>query len=212
MENYWAEFLPLMLVFILAVISPGPDFVLIVRQALLYGRRAAFLSAIGIGSALLVHVSYTVLGLGLIIAKSLLLFNIIKWAGIAYLLYLGYKALTSKGGSPSYSPSPVGPHNNQSALQSFIMGFSINLLNPKAVVFFLSIFSTFVALTTPMTIKFSYGLLMSGVAATWFMLLSLFMTTRIVRDLFMRLSKWIDRVSGLIFVALGIRLMFQTPS
>jgi len=211
MQPYWAEFGPLLVVCVLAVISPGPDFALILRQALVQGRRAALLSAAGIGVAMIVHVSYTILGLGLIIAQSLLLFNIIKWAGIAYLLYLGIGALISKDTDaplPAASPNAQA-QDSQNLLKSFLLGFAINLLNPKAVIFFLSIFSSLVAATTPLEIKFTYGLIMASITALWFVLVSLFMTTAPIRRLFMRLTKWISRLSGLVFIGFGLHLIFQ---
>jgi len=209
---YVTEFVPLLLVFILAVISPGSDFALILRQALMRGRRAAIVSALGIGAAMITHVSYTILGLGLIITNSLLLFNIIKWAGVAYLFYLGFKALTAKDITSSLpsSGNPVAS-DNSSPFQSFLLGFAINLLNPKAVVFFLSIFSTLIAPSTPFEIKFTYGLIIASVTALWFVAVGMFMTTPVIRGLFMRLSKWINRASGLAFITLGIRLIWQKP-
>jgi len=205
-----AEFLPLMLVFILAVISPGPDFVLILRQALQHGRRCALLSSAGIGAAMLVHVSYTILGLGLIIAQSLLLFNIVKWAGVAYLFYLGFKAIGQQGVGAASPSSPASLQQSRQHLwKSFLAGFAINLLNPKAVLFFLSIFSTFVAPTTPMEIKFSYGIILASTTMAWFVLVSIFMTSPMTRQAFARLSKWIVPASGIAFIGLGIRLIFQ---
>jgi len=203
---YWAEFLPLMLVFLLAVISPGADFALILRQALIHDRRAAILASFGIGSAILVHVGYTILGLGIIIAQSPLLFTLIKWAGIVYLLYLGVQALTSKTGFSLAFHEQA--HFSQKSLKSFTVGFAINLLNPKAVLFFLSIYSNIVAVTTPLMIKFSYGVIIAMIAIAWFVLVSVFMTTPAIRQSFIRFSKWINRVSGLIFIGLGLRLIF----
>jgi len=223
MNTYLVEFLPLLLVFALALISPGPDFFLTLRQALVHGRRAAIFSSLGIGSAIIFHVSYTILGLGLVIAQSLFLFNLIKWAGVAYLLYLGFKALSSKGSTvPTQQTGSRGSNSKiinsavlsspQPLLKSYLAGLTINLLNPKAVIFFLSIFSSFVATTTPLEIKFTYGFIIASIAASWFIIVSLLMTTSVIRQLFSRISKWIDRASGFVFIALGIRLIFQKPN
>jgi len=211
MQPYWAEFLPLLVVFVLALISPGADFALILRQALVQGRRAALLSSVGIGTAMVVHVSYTILGLGLIIAQSLWLFNTIKWAGVAYLLILGFKALTSKESSSASLPASPSLRQqiSQSALRAFLMGFAINLLNPKAVVFFLSIFSSFIAATTPIEIKFTYGITLTGITVSWFVLVSIFMTTTTIRRLFTHSTRWITRLSGLVFIGFGLNLIFQ---
>jgi len=214
MLPYWSEFIPLMLVFLLALISPGADFILVVRQAVVYGRKAAFATILGIASGLVCHVSYSILGLGLIISQSIFLFNVIKWAGVTYLIFIGCKALTSKG-THALSPSQnltVRQAARQSIRKAFLSGLAVNLLNPKAMLFFLSIFSNLVAPTTPNFLQFGYGFVLIAIAIFWFTGISLVMTTAPVARVFSRLSQWIDRISGLIFIAFGVRLMFQKIS
>ena len=101
MSHYFYELLGLMAVFSIMVVSPGADFALVVRQSIVHGRRSAIITSFGIGTSLLFHISYTVLGLGLIVSKSLYLFGMLKWAGAAYLFYLGVKALRA--------PAPEAP-------------------------------------------------------------------------------------------------------
>lgn len=84
------------LIHLLAVISPGPDFIMITRNSLIYSRRTGIYSAIGLGLGILVHVTYSLVGIGLLISKSILLFNTIKYLGAAYLIYIGYKSITAK--------------------------------------------------------------------------------------------------------------------
>src|SRR5690606_27938552 len=90
--QYVIEFTGLMAVFVILLVAPGADFALIVRQSIVHGRRAAFITSLGIGASLMFHISYTILGIGLIVSQSLFLFSLIKWAGAAYLFYLGIKA------------------------------------------------------------------------------------------------------------------------
>jgi threonine/homoserine/homoserine lactone efflux protein len=94
----------------------------------------------------------------------------------------------------------------QSALKAFSLGFAANALNPKAVFFFLSIFSTVVSLHTPTEVKLGYGVVMATALISWFIGVSLFMTTPKMRAVFSRASKWIDRTSGVVFIALGLKL------
>ena len=94
----------------------------------------------------------------------------------------------------------------QSMLRAFGLGFLANALNPKPVFFFLSIFSTVVSAHTPIAVKFGYGLVMASCLIAWFVGVSLFMTTPKMRAAFGRMSQWIDRASGLVFIALGIKL------
>ncbi len=93
MHPYLFELASLMAIFVFAIVSPGADLAMVIRQSLLHGRREAIITSFGIGAALMMHVTYTVLGLGLIISKSIYLFNIVKWCGVAYLVYIGIKAL-----------------------------------------------------------------------------------------------------------------------
>ena len=90
---YWSEFLTVALIHLLAVASPGPDFAIVVRESVGYGRRAGLFTAFGVGTGILVHVTYSLLGIGLIVSQSIVLFNALKWLAAAYLLYIGIKAL-----------------------------------------------------------------------------------------------------------------------
>src|SRR5437763_12112851 len=92
------EFLALFGVFVLAAIAPGADFASVVRESITFGRRAGIICAIGVGSAIMVHVAYTVTGVGLIIAQSIVVFTIVKWCGAAYLVYLGIRSITACSG------------------------------------------------------------------------------------------------------------------
>lgn len=212
MQTYLFEWSTLMVVFAIAAITPGADFALIVRQALVYGRKNAFATSFGIGMALLFHASYTILGLGVIIAKSLILFNIVKWLGVAYLFYIGVKSIMSHGTTGLKTENKRKSNSKQSIEKAFLSGFAINVLNPKAVFFFISIFSTFVSPFTPMAVKFCYGLTLSSLLIGWFVLVSIFMTTPTVRSLYYRASKWVDRLCGIVFIAFSIRLIFHKAS
>jgi RhtB (resistance to homoserine/threonine) family protein len=208
MSSYLLELASLMAIFSFAIVSPGADLAMVMRQSLVHGRRAAIVTSFGVGASLMFHVTYTILGLGLIISQSIYLFNIVKWCGVAYLIYIGIKAL--RAGKADLSLEAVerreGARSDQSALRAFGLGFLANALNPKAVFFFLSIFSTVVSAHTPIAVKFGYGLVMATCLIAWFVGVSLFMTTPRMRAAFSRASQWIDRTSGLVFIALGIKL------
>ena len=207
MHAYMIELISLMAIFSFAIVSPGADLAMVMRQALVHGRRQAIITSFGIGTALMFHVSYTILGLGLIISQSVYLFNIVKWLGVAYLVYIGIKALRAGRTEINVeTDAPGEAPKAQSALKAFTLGFAANALNPKAVFFFLSIFSTIVGAHTPIAIKFSYGLVMATCLILWFVGVSAFMTTPRMRAAFSRASKWIDRTSGVVFIALGIKL------
>src|SRR3990167_10850400 len=93
------EFFTTTLVILFAVISPGPDFAIVTRNALRHSQNTGIMTALGIATGTLIHVSYCILGLAIIISKSLLIFNIIKYIGASYLIYLGVKGLFEKRSS-----------------------------------------------------------------------------------------------------------------
>ncbi|MBB4009210.1 LysE family translocator [Allorhizobium taibaishanense] len=207
MHPYLFELASLMAIFVFAIVSPGADLAMVIRQSLLHGRRAAIITSFGIGTSLMFHVTYTILGLGLIISQSIYLFNIVKWCGVAYLIYIGIKSLRAgRQDLNAVAKDSDGEARRQSAAKSFGLGFAANALNPKPVFFFLSIFSTVVSLHTPIAVKFSYGLVMATCLILWFVGVSVFMTTPKIREGFSRASQWIDRVSGAVFIVLGLKL------
>ncbi len=206
LHPYLVELASLMAIFGFAIVSPGADLAMVMRQSILKGRRAAILTSFGIGTSLMVHVTYTILGLGLLISQSIALFNLVKWCGVAYLVYIGVKALRAQKADLSVASEPAVDVRSQSALKAFGLGFMANALNPKPVFFFLSIFSTVVSAATPIPVKFGYGLVMATCLILWFVGVSLFMTTPAMRARFTRISHWIDRASGLVFIALGLKL------
>ncbi|HTN96529.1 MAG TPA: LysE family translocator [Nordella sp.] len=206
MQSYLLELASLMAIFAFAIVSPGADLAMVMRQSLVSGRRAAIITSFGIGSALMVHVTYTILGLGLVISQSITLFNIVKWCGVAYLVYIGVKSLRAGKTDMTVSTGGETPERRQSTVKAFGLGFAANALNPKAVFFFLSIFSTVVNAHTPMAVKFGYGLVMASCLILWFVGVSLFMTTPRMRAGFSRASQWINRASGLVFIGLGLKL------
>jgi threonine/homoserine/homoserine lactone efflux protein len=94
----------------------------------------------------------------------------------------------------------------QSAVKAFGLGFMANALNPKPVFFFLSVFSAVVHHDTPSIVKFGYGLVMASCLIAWFVGVSYFMTTPAMRAAFGRMSKWINRASGVVFIGFGLKL------
>ncbi|MBT1158923.1 LysE family transporter [Aminobacter anthyllidis] len=207
MTQYAFEFAGLLAVFSVLMVVPGADFVMVVRQSVVHGRRAAIITSFGIGVSLLFHVSYTILGIGLIVSKSLLLFSLIKWAGAAYLLYLGVMAL--RAGPMELAPVDVqdgGEAKKISAMRCFLTGFVTNALNPKAVLFFLPLFTAMVSHETPAAVKGVYGLLMAVVLITWFVGVSMFFTMASVRERFVAWGRWFNKATGMIFIGLGVKL------
>jgi len=207
--DYFSEFLTVVVVHLLAVASPGPDFAMVLRQSLVAGRKAALWTSVGVGLGILVHVIYTMLGLGLILSQSIQLFNLVKLIGAGYLLYIGYKSLRAvpaettsiEQNSRLEADYPIG--------KALRIGFLTNALNPKATLFFLALFSVVIKPTTPFNLQLAYGLYMSLATGVWFCGLSLVLTQRRVRQGFSRFGHWAERGMGAVLIGLGIRLAFS---
>jgi RhtB (resistance to homoserine/threonine) family protein len=205
MHDYWLEFSKVALAHLLAVASPGPDFAIVLKQSLTHGRRTALWTSLGVGVAILLHVTYSLLGLGLLIRGSALWFNVVKYAGAAYIAWLGMQALRAKpldpvalidrGGQPM--PKPHG---------AFATGFLTNALNPKVTLFFLSLFILIVSPATPKWIQGLYGLWLSLATIGWFCLVSVVFTREGVRSRFLLYGHWIDRVLGVVFLIFALSL------
>lgn len=208
------EFLTLFGVFVLAAVAPGADFASVLRESVSFGRRAGIWTALGVGSAIMIHVAYTVAGVGLIIAQSILIFTLVKWCGAAYLVYLGLRSLTARR-RPLAEPTdamaaPV--EQVRSATMSYGVGFLTNLLNPKATLFFVSLFATIVSHETPVLTQLAYGASLAVFLALWFSFVAIFLTTRSMRAAYERMGHWIDRATGLVLIALGVRIALQRAS
>ncbi|AVF04494.1 MULTISPECIES: LysE family translocator [Devosia] len=204
MDFPWFEFLGLMLAFGINAVIPGADFAMVLRQAVVHGRREALFTSAGIATSILVHGSYTLLGVGVIVGQSLLLFNILKWAGAAYLVWLAISALRSPPPQPHEMSEQGAARKGDMA--AFALGFLTNLLNPKAVLFFLALFTTLVSVHTGGQTKVIYVGSMALMLFAWFALVSVFFTTPRVRQAFFRFGRWFNRVTGITFLALAVRV------
>ncbi|MHA6197315.1 LysE family transporter [Pseudomonas wadenswilerensis] len=205
---YWAEFLTVALIHLLAVASPGPDFAVVVRESVTHGRRAGTWTAFGVGTAIFLHVGYSLLGIGLIVSQSIMLFNALKWAAAAYLVYIGFKALRAKpaaAGAESVQVSTV----ERTPRAAFVAGFMTNGLNPKATLFFLSLFTVVINPHTPLLVQAGYGVYLALATGLWFCLVAMLFSQARVRAGFARMGHWFDRTMGAVLIALGIKIAFS---
>lgn len=202
---YWSEFLAVALIHLLAVASPGPDFAVVVRESVAHGRPAGLFTALGVGVGILVHVTYSLLGIGLLVSQSIMLFNALKWLAAAYLLYIGIKALRARPADPAAAElALVGAE--RSGRGAFVTGFITNGLNPKATLFFLSLFTVVIDPHTPLSIQAGYGLYLALATATWFCLVAWLFSQQRVRAGFARMGHWFDRLMGVVLVGIGVKL------
>ncbi|WP_429817756.1 LysE family translocator [Ensifer sp. B1-9] len=196
------ELLAVITITMLAVISPGPDFAMVTRNSLLLSRRAGVLTALGIGAGVCIHVAYTILGIGLVVRQSILLFSILKLGGAGYLVWLGFKMLRARP-ADSLEKVNVPPLSDLGALRT---GFFTNALNPKTTVFIVSLFMQVVGPSTPLSVQIGYGAFIATTHILWFALVALFFSVGAVCIRLLRLRHWIDRVFGTLLVGFGVLL------
>lgn len=202
------EYLPLIgtvfLLNLLAAVSPGPDFVMTVRNSLCYSRRAGIYTGIGIVAGLFIHLFYCAAGIGYVISKSEVLFTLIKIVGAGYLIYMGVGSFLSRKSKLDLSGESA--LQDLTRFQAFKMGFLTNVLNPKATLFFLSLFSFVIGSATPVYIVLIISLVIVLTALAWFIIVSVFFTHRKVQNAFLKYEVAINRVLGGFLVLLGIKV------
>ncbi|WP_435037680.1 LysE family translocator [Pseudomonas neuropathica] len=209
-SNYLGEFLALATIHFLAVVAPGPDFAVTIRQSVRFGRLVGICTALGIGTGISVHVLYTLLGVGALMHTTPWLLTVAKVIGGAYILYLGVSLLRSKPKSAlEGEKTSEEPVVEQTLFKAFSTGFLTNATNPKATLFFLAIFTTIISAETPLQIQAFYGLWMCFVNALWFVIVALFFSSSKVRLLFMRMGHWFERTMGVVLILFAGRLMLS---
>ena len=191
---------------LMIIVSPGQDLVLVMTRGISQGSQAGVFTAGGVSTGLLGHTFFAALGLGALLMASEFLFNAIKFVGAAYLIYLGYKLLTTKG-----MPEVGGYKDHVSLKSCFVTGALSNISNPKVTLFYFAYLPQFVP---------------GGQESTWVLLMlgSIFaLLTFIVKGpigyFAGRFSgwalrnhsglTWFNRFSGMVLIALGLKLATQ---
>ena len=191
---------------ILLNLTPGADTMYIRGRSTAQGKKAGIYSALGISTGTLFHTTFVAFGLSLVVARSPIAFDIIKYAGAVYLIYLGIRMFLSK---PASTSSPDLTDVNTGKL--YLSGILTNLLNPKVALFFLVFLPQFVA---PGQIHNPVPYLMLGIifiipGTIWCIILALF-AAKLSRKIKSnnQISVWLNRLTGGIFIGLGLKLAF----
>jgi threonine/homoserine/homoserine lactone efflux protein len=205
---YLQEFLAIAILHLLAVASPGPDFAVTTRYSLSYGGRIGRWVSVGIGTGILLHVAYSLLGVAILIHRYQWVYASFLLIGAGYLGWLGWQALQSQ----ARATMPIDNLNSPAAItawQAFRIGFLTNGLNVKATLFFLALFSTVINPATPNLIKLGYGLYMAIATALWFSFLASLMTWPPFYRYLWRISHWLDRLMGAALLLLSAWLIYD---
>ncbi len=202
--HFWSDWLTVAIVGTLVVLAPGPNIAIIIRNSLLYSRRAAAWTAIGLTAGNLVHITYCLVGIAVLVSRSILLFNALKWLGAAYLVFVGIQSLRAKPEAASDAAAPA--RQDLSAWRAFRSGILTDLLNPKATLFFLALFTQVIRPETPQAVQAIFGITPPVIEVAWSAAVIGFLSQDAVRRKFLGASHWVTRAMGGVFIALGIRL------
>ena len=189
---------------LLGAMSPGPSLSMIAKHSLAGGRlnglATAWAHAFGIG----IYAFVTLIGLAVVLQQSPLLFKTISYAGAAYLAYLGYNALRSKGGVAERLESG----RKTTVWQSAREGFLISLLSPKIALFFIALFSQFVAVGDSIAAKGLIVVTPFVVDGLWYTLITFLLSSPRLIDKIRSKALIIDRLSGVVLILLAVRVVW----
>ncbi len=191
---------------LLGVMSPGPDFFLIVKQSLCQGRKISLLTSMGIGTGVIVHILFCIFGLGIIISKSDIIFNLIIIAGALYIIYMGIQSVLI---SVSLIPIDYNVNEKYNSYTAFGKGFLTNILNPKATLFFLSIYTIIINNNPPTYIQLAYGLWMAIATAAWFCFLSIVLTNHKITKKIELFGSKIQKIMGIVLLIIGFKILIS---
>jgi threonine/homoserine/homoserine lactone efflux protein len=196
-------------------LTPGPDVLYIVSQALRHGLRAGLVAALGISAGCFVHIFAAAVGVSALMLASSAWFTALKWLGAAYLVYVGIRMLFARAPVASGLDAPAGAEKQPASRQElkiiFLRGFWTNALNPKVALFFLAFLPQFIAPTVEhKPLAFLLLGLLFNFNAVWVNLgwaCAAVWLARQAGGLQARLH-WLDRAAGSLFIAFGLKLAF----
>ena len=193
------------LIHLVALVSPGPDFVVACRNSLLYSRTIGIYTAVGFGLGICVHISYAVFGLSWLIANNELIFTVIQYLGAFYLMFIGIQSLRSF--QSQIGQETVSASSRISPFRAVRIGFITNVLNPKATLFFLSLFSTMLNPTVGELTLVVIAVLLVVTTILWFSLVALLISHPRFTTTLKRYEKIVHQFFGVLLIGIGIIIL-----
>ena len=189
------------LIHLVALVSPGPDFVVACRNTLLYSRAIGIYTAIGFGLGILVHISYAVFGLSWLIAKHAFVFTIIQVLGAAFLIVIGFQSLRVFESKVAFNTSASS--HSITAVKAVRIGLITNVLNPKATLFFLSLFSSLLTPDVSNTSLIGLTILLVGSTMLWFSIVAVLISHPRFTTVLKRSEKAVQQFFGILLIGIG---------
>ena len=201
-------FLTVAMVHLIALMSPGPDFFFVSQTAVSRSRKEAMMGVLGITAGVMVWAGVALLGLHLLLEKMAWLHNIIMVGGGLYLCWMGYQML--RGALTKREATTETPEVELAqGGKSFLKGLLTNLANPKAIIYFGSVFSLFVGDNIGGAERWGIFLLIIVETLAWFTVVASLFALPTMRRGYQRMAKWIDGVAGTLFAGFGIHLILS---
>jgi threonine/homoserine/homoserine lactone efflux protein len=203
----WSSFAAFIVVAVVVVIVPGPDFAVVTANTLSGGRSRGRWCALGVANSNAVQGTAAAAGLGALIVASQPVFQAIRWAGVAYLTYLGIRAIRSAVRGRYAEPDDAAP---DARFGGWRQGFLSNITNPKVLVFYLAVLPQFLAPGAGLPVLVLFALSHALLSLTYLMVLTAFLHR--VRAVLRRrpVRRALDAVTGVALVAFGVRLAAST--
>ncbi|ASA55804.1 LysE family translocator [Vibrio gazogenes] len=197
--------LSILAIHLMASISPGPDFVVVSQKTLFQGRKAGILCGAGVCVGLLFHMSYSLAGLATILAHSKLFTHVIGILGGSYLIYLGYKSI--KGSFSKQKNIEDDTTSISSTSSAFLSGLIVNIMNPKAAMYFISIFSIIItpSMNTEQLVLIVVSIM--AVQMIWYLTFIYLITTPLFKGKFNNNVYLIDRILGSVMSVMGFYMI-----
>jgi len=199
--------IPLFIIHLMAVMSPGPDFALILKHSLGHRLNIGVMTAFGIALGCTTHLIYTITGIALFIQKHPQIQRSITSLGALYIGYIGVMSLKAAWLWHKQKNEEVKV-SDMTHLTAFKRGLITNILNPKATLYFLSVFSGFLKPSMPLWQKCFLGVEVVLITFLWFSILSFILSRPSTKSLYLGWSRGIEFVMGGIFVGFSFKLLF----
>ena len=196
----------ILLVDLLALITPGPNIILPTTAAVSKSRRTALWTACGIATGSLVWAAAAALGIASVLEAVPLLATGLKLVGSAYLVFLGFKLLMSRG----FEPSSFQQASTKRGINGFWRGFLVNMSNPKSAAYYASVFAAFLNPDMPAWVLVFLIVAIAAMSLSWHTIVAVSFSATLVKARYISASKSIDRLCGGILVLLGLRLALES--
>ena len=194
-------FVQVFTVCLLGAMSPGPSMAVVINNAIFKGRYNGILTSVGHGIGIAIYATFAVLGLGLIIETNIFIFNGLKILSIIFLIFIGVKSILNKE-KINFEKKDIKENTI-----SFLQGFSISILNPKILVWFIAIYSQFMSKNNELLFNIYLVTIAGIIDACWYIILSLAVTTASALSFFQTKIILIQKIQGFFFVALGLGIL-----